>query len=185
MLIFFRDPHKFFCAIVLFLVGSPVVQAAIHTNDSIQLQVEGKIIAAPCKVNTPTIIALGAYAGKDLSVLGANSTTKMFQIVMTECPAGATSATITFTGAPYNDPVFSSAIYANDVADGAGGIGLQLYNLDGKSLVNLANGISYSVDIDSTTASAVLPVAARMYSPYGKVTSGDFSTVVSLNFTYQ
>ncbi|EDF9934220.1 fimbrial protein SthD, partial [Salmonella enterica subsp. enterica serovar Infantis] len=56
---------------------------------------------------------------------------------------------------------------------------------DGKSLVNLANNVTYTVDINSNTHEANLPVAARMYTPYGKVTAGDFTSVVTITIAWQ
>ncbi|ROW50198.1 fimbrial protein, partial [Cronobacter malonaticus] len=50
--------------------------------------------------------------------------------------------------------------------------------------VNLANGVSYSVPIKADTHSGMLSLIARMYSPLGKPTAGDFSSSVTINFIY-
>lgn len=153
---------------------SPSSSAAYNTADAVDINVTGLIYADPCTVTVPDTISLGQYARADIAVAGGNTATIPFTIKMTNCPATTTKAAISFNGVPYPDPNYASAIYANSAANPAQDLGLQLFNLDGKSLVNLANNVTYTVDINSNTHEANLPVAARMYTPHGKVTAGVF-----------
>nr|WP_267081182.1 hypothetical protein [Limnobaculum allomyrinae] len=40
------------------------------------------------------------------------------------------------------------------------------------------------LNIDATTQSTALVMAARMYTPHGAPTAGDFGATVTINFTY-
>lgn len=103
---------------------------------------------------------------------------------MTNCPATTTKAAISFNGVPYPDPNYASAIYANSAANPAQDLDYSFLTRR-QSLVNLANNVTYTVDINSNTHEANLPVAARMYTPYGKVTAGDFTSVVTITIAWQ
>ncbi|ELJ2969864.1 fimbrial protein SthD [Salmonella enterica] len=164
---------------------SPSISAAYNTADAVDINVTGLIYADPCTVTVPDTLSLGQYARADIAVAGGNTATIPFTIKMTNCPATTTKAAISFNGVPYPDPNYASAIYANSAANPAQDLGLQLFNLDGKSLVNLANNVTYTVDINSNTHEANLPVATRMYTPYGKVTAGDFTSVVTITIAWQ
>lgn len=160
--------------------------AAHNTSDSVQVSIVGSIISDPCNVNVPNNVFLGSYSQSDLHVAGGNTASIPFSISLTNCPTSVSKVTISFSGQPYPDSTYASAIYANTaVVNAAGDLGLQLFNADGKTLVNLANGTSYDIDIDSSTHAAKLPMISRMYTPHGEVTSGNFASVVTLNFAWQ
>ena len=159
---------------------------AFNQSDSIQVSVSGNIIASSCNIQVKDTVSLGDYTRADLSVPGANSGLIPVDIILTQCSAGMTSATVTFTGSAYkDDPAFAGAIYANDLAEGTKDIGLQLFNLDGKPLVNLANGVSYTFPVEAGTGSGKFKFASRLYSPHGTPTAGEFKATVTLNFSYQ
>lgn len=159
---------------------------AYGSSDSIQVQVRGTIIATSCQVDIPQEVNLGQISRQDLSVPGGNSSTMVVLLKLSQCSPQVSQATVSFTGSPYTaDSAFSTAIYANDVSGGASDIGLQLFNLDGNELVNLANGVSYTFPVQTETHSAILSLGARMYSPHGTPTAGDFKSAVTVNFTYQ
>ncbi|ECE5059265.1 fimbrial protein SthD [Salmonella enterica] len=164
---------------------SPSISAAYNTADAVDINVTGLIYADPCTVTVPDTLSLGQYARADIAVAGGNTATIPFNIKMTNCPVTTTKATILFNGVPYPGPIYASAIYANSAANPAQDLGLQLFNLDGKSLVNLANNVTYTVDVNINTHEANLPVAARMYTPHGKVTAGDFTSVVTITIAWQ
>ncbi|HFS5794060.1 TPA: fimbrial protein [Citrobacter werkmanii] len=160
--------------------------AAHNTSDSVQVSIVGSIISNPCNVSVPNNVFLGSYSQSDLHIAGGNTASIPFNISLTNCPASVSKVTISFSGQPYPDSNYASAIYANTaVVNAADDLGLQLFNADGKTLVNLANGTSYDVDIDSSTHAAKLPMISRMYTPHGEVTSGNFASVVTLNFAWQ
>ncbi|EOC1267584.1 fimbrial protein [Cronobacter malonaticus] len=158
---------------------------AAGSQDTINFSVTGTIIRPSCNIEAPGVVKLGTFNRQDFSIPGANSASIPVQITLSGCMTGLSEATATFSGQPYDNGAMGSAIYANQYENGATGIGLQLINADGKALVNLANGISYSVPIDAGTHSGNLRMIARMYSPDGKPGAGDFSSSVTINFVYQ
>lgn len=159
---------------------------AYGSTDTVQIQVTGKIIAASCQVDIPQTVDLGQISRQDLSVAGGNSGTMVVLLKLSQCSPQVSQATVSFTGSPYTaDPAFSSAIYANEASGGATDIGLQLFNLDGKALVNLANGVEYSFPVQTDTHAGIFSMGARMYTPHGTPTAGDFKSAVTVNFTYQ
>ena len=159
---------------------------AYNTSDTIQIQVTGQIITAVCEVALDDSISLGEIARQDLSVAGGNSAPTQFFVKLFQCSPELTKVTIAFSGTPYTaDPAYSQAIYANELADGAQDVGLQLLNLDGNTMVNLANGVNYTVPLNTESGSKVLSFMARMYTPHGAPTAGYFKSAVTLNFTYE
>ncbi|MNB93186.1 S-fimbrial adhesin protein SfaS precursor [compost metagenome] len=158
--------------------------AAYNDQDVVNFSVSGNITQSICSVTVPGRVDLGVYARQDLAFAGAHSANIPFTINLTGCTQGLTRATVTFTGMPYDDGSWGSVIYANQADAGAQGIGLQIYNADGASPVNLANGVSYTFPVDAQTAGGNLTLIARLYSPEGKSTAGEFSSAVTLNFIY-
>lgn len=87
---------------------------------------------------------------------------------------------ILFNGVFYFDLNYVFVIYVNSVVNLVQDLGLQFFNLDGKSLVNLVNNVIYMVDINSNIYEVNLFVVVRMYILYGKVMVGDFMFVVMI-----
>lgn len=167
------------------LASAPLL-AAYKTSDVLQVEVTGQIVAPACQVEVPQTVDLGQIARQLLTVPGSNSVSKLVTLKFSQCSSVTTKANISFSGAPYaEDPSLANQIYANQLADGAQGIGLQLFNADGQPLVNLGNTVTYVVPVDTQTTSAQLPIVARMYTPHGNPTAGGFQTAVTLNFIYQ
>lgn len=159
---------------------------AYNSTDTIQISVTGQIVSPVCQVDVKQNVELGDVARQDIYIPGANSATTLVMLNLSQCGPQLTQATATFTGNPYTaDPAFGSAIYANEISSGAQDVGLQLFNLDGKALVNLANGVTYSIPINSEKSTASLPIGARMYTPHGTPTAGEFQASVTISFTYQ
>lgn len=158
--------------------------SAFNSQDVVNFSVSGNIIQPLCTVSVPPRVDLGVYSRQALSVAGANSANIPLTLSLSGCSRGLTQAVVTFSGTPYDDGLWGTAIYANQLEEGAKGLGLQLYNDDGNALVNLANGASYRFPVDAQTASGSLNLIARMYSPEGKTTAGDFQTAITLNFSY-
>lgn len=174
---------KYTTLLALLLSGQTL---AYHSSDTIQVQVTGQIIAAVCDVAMDNTVDLGQIAQRDLAVPGGNSAPKNFSVTLTQCSPELTGVTIAFSGTPYTaDPAYSQAIYANELADGAKDVGLQLLNADGNTLINLANGVNYIAPLDPNAGSNVLHFISQMYSPHGTPSAGDFKSAVTLNFTYQ
>lgn len=175
---------KRFMLLVSLILSCPAL--AYNTSDTIQVQVTGQIITAACEVALDSMVSLGQIARQDLSVPGGNSAPTQFFVKLFQCSPELTKVTIAFSGTPYTaDPAYSQAIYANELANGAQDVGLQLLNLDGNALVNLANGVTYTMPLNTETGRKVLSFMARMYTPHGAPTPGNFKSAVTLNFTYE
>ncbi|MGL4725186.1 MAG: fimbrial protein [Scandinavium sp.] len=172
-------------ALLIGLFFSGAVSAAYRDSDTLMISVSGTIEAEPCETGVPESITLGDYPRELLTVAGGNSTTVPFAITLSNCPPATTEVTITFSGPPWPDSPYATVIYANTAVIPAADVGLQLINLDGRPLVNLGNGTRYTVAIDAATHGARLPIAARMYTPTGRVSAGEFTTVVTVNMTWQ
>ncbi|WP_052281623.1 fimbrial protein [Kluyvera genomosp. 1] len=171
-------------SLVSVLLSGPAL--AYNTSDTIQVQVMGQIVTAVCEVAVDSTVDLGQVERSDLSIPGGNSGSVTFAVTLTQCSPELTQVTIGFSGTPYTaDPAYAQAIYANELADGASDVGLQLLNLDGKTMVNLANGVNYTMPLDAGVDSKVLHFMSRMYTPHGTPGAGDFKSAVTLNFTYQ
>lgn len=175
--------YKRLCSRLALLLFSSTA-SAYNNQDVVNFSVSGTIYQAVCTITVPTRVDLGVYARKDLAFAGAHSANMPFTINLTACSQGLTHATVTFSGTPYNDGNWGSVIYANQAEEGAKGVGLQLYNADSGSPVNLANGASYTFPVDGQTGSGQVTLFARLYSPEGKSTAGEFHSAVTLNFTY-
>ncbi|MEP8889433.1 fimbrial protein [Enterobacter roggenkampii] len=159
---------------------------AFNASDTIQMQITGIITASSCQVVVAEEVDLGTTSRQDISVPGGNSGMVPVIVQLNQCSPQLSQAHISFSGTPYKeDATFASAIYANEQADGAKDLGLQLINLDGKTQVNLANGVNYTFPLDTTTHNGRFVIGARMYTPHGAPTAGLFKSAVTVSFTYQ
>ncbi|WP_157953009.1 fimbrial protein [Limnobaculum parvum] len=165
------------------LLGIGFNAVAYNASDTVPINVTGAIYASSCTVTFPGDIDLGTYYRQNISVAGAHTPEVMVTVNLTGCSPFISKATASFSGTPYaEDTGFGAYLYANNIADGAHDLGLQLFNND--LTVSLGNNTSYMVNIDGTTQSASLVMAARLYTPHGTPTAGDFSATVTINFTY-
>jgi type 1 fimbria pilin len=159
---------------------------AFDSGGDYMLTIVALIVAPACSVIVDNKIELGTWAKDSLSTAGATTATVPVNVVISKCPNSVTEATATFSGTAYSaDPSFSDALYANIAANGASDVGLQLYNNDGKEVVNLANNVTYTFPVDSETGTATFKMGARLYTPHGSATAGDFESTVTVDITYK
>ncbi|MFV0549310.1 MAG: fimbrial protein [Limnobaculum xujianqingii] len=178
--------HKLWSKGYLFLglISMVFNAAAYNDSDSVPLNVTGSIYASSCTVTFPGDINLGTYYRQNISIAGANTSDVPVTVNLTDCSPFISKATATFSGTSYTeDSGYGAILYANSIADGAQDLGLQLFNSD--PVVPLGNNTTYVVNIDPVTKSVSLNMTARMYTPHGSPTAGDFSAAVTINFTYQ
>ncbi|WP_246020030.1 fimbrial protein [Limnobaculum zhutongyuii] len=146
------------------LLGMVFNAVGFNASDTVPINVTGTIYASSCTVTFPGDIDLGTYYRQNISVAGGNTPEVIVTVNLTGCSPFITKATASFSGTPYaEDSSYGPYIYANNVADGAHDLGLQLFNND--PVVSLGNNTSYVLNIDATTQSAALVMAARMYTP--------------------
>ncbi|WP_168189641.1 fimbrial protein [Limnobaculum zhutongyuii] len=178
--------HKLWSKGYLFLglMGMVFNAAAYNDSDSVPFNVTGSIYASSCTVTFPGDINLGTYYRQNISVAGANTSDIPVAVSLTDCSPFISKATASFSGTAYTeDAGYGSTLYANSIVGGAQDLGLQLFNSD--PMVSLGNNANYVINIDPSTKSASLNMTARMYTPHGSPTAGDFSAAVTINFTYQ
>lgn len=154
-----------------------------NAADPVSVNVTGNIVASPCEVSSDSItktIALDGGKGiqaKDLAAAGATTEWIPFDINLENCPAGITSATITFSGTP--DDANPDDMYVNTgTAENAT---VQLQGMAGEKF---GNGKSFTST--SITGNAIaLHLQSRIYTQNGGVTPGTINAVVTANMTYQ
>ncbi|WP_312973254.1 fimbrial protein [Atlantibacter sp.] len=168
---------------VLWCVGGFLHADAFNSMDNIAFTVTGNIVNAVCHVDAPSTVELGTWRRQDLAEGGSDAVA--VELRLTECAAGFTEATASFTGIPYDNGAWAKSLYANNRDDGAQDLGLQLVNGDGNPPVNLANGAHYTFALDSQSKSGQLTLLARLISPGGAPTVGAFSSAVTINFSYK
>lgn len=166
-----------FSVLLPVLLVSFAVKAAPVT-----INITGKIVAAACIIDNS-----GSYSidlGQTISAAtmnAANSSSSWVtkNITLSNCPAGTSSVTATFSGTADSN---NSAMYANATGTGySQNVAVQLQNQT--AATNVGNGATMSATIDASR-NATFPLQARAYSTPGGTTVGNISTVVLMNFTY-
>lgn len=157
-------------------------------DDVINLNVTGSIVANPCNITWPLSIAdLGMWSSTALNKTGpyANTQLRPQKVTFSSCPSGTSEAVITFTGTP-ND-VLPDTIFANTYPDGAKDIGLQLFYWKNNDLssASLAIGNNTAVTVPLDAGSTDFTFFARMITLAGNSTPGKFSSVITMNVTWQ
>ncbi|MEL4013215.1 type 1 fimbrial minor subunit FimG [Dryocola clanedunensis] len=154
----------------LLFAGLPAAQAADST-----ITVSGRIVSMPCVVSTKNAtINMGDLPASDYTRAGSAS--KWFAVTMnlSSCPAGTSSVKATFSGT-----ADATGYYKNQGS--AGNIQLQIQ--DEKS-INLNNGSSKQVAVNTTTKAAVFPLWVRAVSVSGGAVQGTIQSVISITYTY-
>ncbi|MBK5143074.1 fimbrial protein [Budviciaceae bacterium BWR-B9] len=141
--------------------------------------------ASACTVNP--ILA----AGQEVN-LGTQGRTKFqaandagawenFTLNLTNCPAGTTQSTVTFSGTPDGT---NSTLFANTepAASAATHMAVQMVKEADHNAI-LSNNSTMTVNISA--GSATFPLAARLYTPLGEAGAGKVSSSVLVGFTYQ
>ncbi|WP_426448837.1 fimbrial protein [Siccibacter colletis] len=146
-----------------------------------EINVSARLVARPCTVDTDTVnktVALGQSRASEMKTAGAGGEWTDFELLLTKCPAATVGATVTFSGTPDDD----DATAFKNSAD-ATGIALRLASRD--RATTYQNESTMTQTIDTATHTATFPLSARMFSPKGNPTSGQFAAAVNVSFTYQ
>jgi len=163
---------------LLSLMALTFVTCGLHAEE---LSFSGRILARPCTVDTGTVnktVELGQGRASEMKTAGAGGEWADFELLLTNCPAATIGATATFSGTP--DAEDGTAF--KNTAD-ATGIALRLASRD--RATTYQNDSTMTQTIDTTTHKATFPLSARMFSPKGNPTSGQFAAAVNVSFTYQ
>lgn len=146
------------------------------------INLSGTVVAAACTVDAGSkeqTVTFKQARAVDYPNIGDSSEWQDFALTLSSCPASTTQVTATFSGdADGDDPTK----FANTQGD-ATGMALQIMNRAHSAEFSPLGTLSVSVD--NVSRSATFPFSARLYTPTGHVTAGDFKTVVQFSFTYQ
>lgn len=167
--------------------GFPMLIAALIVSMSGQakgteIDLSGIVVASPCTVDTGTqnqTVTFRQARAIDYQEVGDTSEWQDFSLTLSRCPVSTTRVVATFIG---DADLIDTSKFANSQGD-AQGIALQLMTRDHNT--EIAPSDEQSVNVDNATRNAIFLLSARMYTPTGQVTAGEFNTVVQVNFTYQ
>ncbi|MFS7241162.1 fimbrial protein [Serratia proteamaculans] len=142
-----------------------------------EVNVSGKIIAAPCTVDASInqTLDFGDVKSQTLQTPGTGSPWEAFNLTLSLCPASTSKAIVTFSGTP---DIQENTAFAHTGT--ASGVALQLSS----SSVILADKSSLTALVDPSH-NAIFPLAARVYSPTGKSSAGTFRSMVQVSMSYQ
>ena len=155
--------------------------------EAADVNISGKVIAAACTVSS----SLAAGQAVPLGTLGSTSfqssgdadpTWHPFTLDLTNCPAGTTTSTATFSGTP---DVTDDQLFANTepAASAATNIAVEVKQSNNSSIVH--NGSTMTIEVNATARTASFPLEARMKTPLGNVQAGNVSSTMLVDFTYQ
>nr|WP_231566341.1 MULTISPECIES: fimbrial protein [unclassified Serratia (in: enterobacteria)] len=158
----------------LLMMAFPIAQAAGSVD--VTITVNGKVVAKPCTVSTvSTTVELGDLFTFNLLAPGAFSPWHQVELSLTNCPAGTTKVTATFSGTADS----TRSYYANQGA--ARNIALQLADGSG---ANLPTGSSKIVAVNDTSKAASFVLQVRAITPGGNATQGSIQSVINVTYTY-
>ncbi|HBT4792456.1 TPA: type 1 fimbrial protein [Klebsiella quasipneumoniae subsp. similipneumoniae] len=158
------------------------------SSNTITLNISGKILTGTCTVS-PVLIAgqqvpLGSLERSKFKSPGAaDPNWHNFSLELTNCSAGITTSTVTFSGAEDSN---DRLLFANTEPElsAAKNMAVQISRQDNNNEI-LSNGSSMTVNVNNQNGTASFPLAARMITPVGNATAGEVSSLVLVTFTYQ
>ncbi|WP_421512497.1 fimbrial protein (plasmid) [Enterobacter sp. JS8-1] len=144
----------------------------------------GEILDAACSVDVGSqnqTVELGKYNKSEFTAAGDVTAATKFNIVLKDCPATVTSATVRFDGTPDTTDSTLLAIDSS-VAGAATGVGINLMTADMAQLpLHGSNGYSYTL---SSTADNTLDFYAQYKSTVASVTAGPANSVANFSVVY-
>ncbi|ECE6742734.1 type 1 fimbrial protein [Salmonella enterica subsp. salamae] len=154
----------------------------IQTVQAADINLSGTVVASACIVDTGTIdqtVTFEQARAVDYTRVGDTSEWQDFELTLSACPSSTSQVTALFSGDANSDDITKFA----NAQGSASGMALQIMTRDHQTEISPEETLAVSVD--RTSRRAIFPLSARMYTPTGHVTSGEFQTTVQLTFTYQ
>jgi P pilus assembly protein, pilin FimA len=156
---------------------SPSVSAVDGTINFV-----GNILDTACTVDTASAnqtVTLGNVASSSFTATGSTAAATRFTIVLTNCPATVTGASVRFDGAvsPANN-----TILALNAGQTATNVGIALYDQNNTTQIPIGTP-SASVPV-STTAANTLTFFARYYATATPVGAGTANSTATFTITY-
>ena len=158
-----------------------LVFALCSSAQATTIDLSGTVVASACTVDAGSknqTVRFDQARAVNFSRVGATGEWQDFSLTLSSCPSSTTRVKATLTGDSDSD---DQTKFANSSGD-ATGMAMQIMTRD--HLTEISPGAVYQVSIDSSH-NVVFPLSARMYTPTGQVTAGEFRTTVQLTFTYQ
>ncbi|MDG1641112.1 type 1 fimbrial protein [Klebsiella huaxiensis] len=156
--------------------------SVIHSVQAADINLSGTVVASACTVDTDTkeqTVTFQQARAVDYPDIGDTSEWQDFELTLSSCPVSTTQVTALLSGDADNDDITKFA----NTQGSATGMALQIMKRD--HLTEISPEGTLAVAVDNTTHKAVFPLSARLYTPTGAVTAGEFKTIVQLTFTYQ
>ncbi|EBD5744686.1 type 1 fimbrial protein [Salmonella enterica] len=154
----------------------------IATASAADIQLSGTVVASACTIDTGTrdqTVTFKQAIAANYDKVGDTSEWQDLELTLSNCPASTTQVIALFSGDADDDDITKFA----NTQGSASGMALQIMTRDHLTEISPADELAVNVDIDSHRAT--FPLSARMYTPTGNVTAGEFNTIVQLTFTYQ
>ncbi|ANO88405.1 type 1 fimbrial protein [Escherichia coli] len=155
---------------------------AFHSAQAADININGTVVASACVIDTQTkdqTVRFEQARAVNYDTVGHTSEWQNFSLNLSSCPASTSSVTALFTG---ESDLVDQTKFANTLGD-ATGMALQIMTDD--HITEISPNGKMTVNVDQASRKATFPLAARMYTPTGTVTAGEFHTVVQFTFTYQ
>ncbi|EBG2395036.1 type 1 fimbrial protein [Salmonella enterica subsp. enterica] len=156
--------------------------SAVHCSQAANIDLTGTVVASPCVVDTNTreqTVTFEQARAVDYTEVGKTSEWQDFELTLSSCPVSTRQVTALFSG---NADDVDTTKFANTQGS-ASGMALQLMTRDRQTEISPEGTLE--VKVDNESHKAVFPLSARMYTPTGQVSAGEFQTIVQLTFTYQ
>ncbi|ECH9258718.1 type 1 fimbrial protein [Salmonella enterica subsp. enterica] len=153
-----------------------------HCARATDIDLSGKVVASACIVDTNTreqTVTFEQARAVDYTEVGKTSEWQDFELTLSSCPVSTRQVTALFSG---NADDVDTTKFANTQGS-ASGMALQLMTRDRQTEISPEGTLV--VKVDNESHKAVFPLSARMYTPTGQVSAGEFQTIVQLTFTYQ
>lgn len=145
-----------------------------HASD-VTITVNGRVVARPCVVSTTSAtVDLGNLFTFNYREAGSASVWYPVTMNLTDCPAGTSRVTATFTGT-----TDSTGYYKNQGE--ATNLQLELQDTNGNTL---NNGETKDVLVDDSTLSTNFPLQVRALSVNGNAKQGSIQAVINITYTY-
>ena len=164
---------------------------ASHAADG-KINFTGKILDAACTIDTSTAnqtVNLGNVPKSSFSAAGDVAAATHFSIVLNNCPAAVTSASVKFDGAA---DAADTSILALNSGETAKGVGVAFYEEDGVTAIPLATqskSIKLATDAEKALETAAnsnkLSFIAKYKATQAAVVAGTANATSDFTITYQ
>ena len=160
------------------------VTDAYAASDSAKVTVTATVVDNTCTPSWSASgidVALGRASLRDFSGTGSSGATKTFALDLEGCGSGSKSVTVTADGTP---DTTNQTLFANATSNGAKGVALGLYGGSTKAsqlLPNAGSSVDYQI-VDNKVSMGF--TAKLIQTSASSPTSGDFSSIVTLNVAY-